>query len=65
MEEEEEQAQIKNEKVEDKIEEEGVIDPNVIDAHWIQNQLLNYYDPNESLRLEKEILSVLNGKTAM
>ena len=51
MEEEEEQAQIKNEKVEDKMEEEGVIDPNVIDAHWIQNQLLNYYDPNESLRL--------------
>ena len=31
--------------------DEGIVDPNVIDAHWIQNQLLNYYEPNEALRI--------------
>jgi hypothetical protein len=33
------------------MEDEGFIDPNVIDAHWIQNQLLNFYEPSEALRL--------------
>jgi len=33
------------------MEEEGVVDPSAIDAHWLQNQLLNHYDPNETLRL--------------
>lgn len=47
------------------MEDEGQIDINTIDAHWIESQLLNYYEPGEALRVSKELLSVLNGKTVM
>lgn len=51
----------RNMEAHEKMQEDNKINPNSIDAHWLQNQLNNYFEVTVAKQMEPELLEILNS----